>query len=395
MHTDERGFRTILFVELLGGIGDLLMALPAIHALHRSHSGSRVSVFTFAPGGELLEMDPEVAEVIYARRGPRVGDSGPPAKRDLAELLATRSFDLVVSDTRYARMHEVVEANAAGCAVTHLWLGAGRDEPVERLFLRRLVEEGVVEERFATAPLRLPVGSEEETWAADWWTANGLPEGVCDEPAAPPLADAASETGTAPAPTQGKEARALRSQAKSRSWSRRDVVALNPHSGMPIKRWPTEHFVELGRLLRQAGRPVAVLAGEQPALAEEVAKKVPGIVVVPPVPLRRLAGLLAGLGAFVSTDTGPAKLAAAVGTPVIGIFGPTWAGRYGQPPPSVNLQSPLDCPELDPLNFTLQRCWYSGQCIFAGKRNCCEDVRPEAVLAAVEGALARWTATPS
>ena len=44
----------VLFVELLGGFGDLLLALPAVHAVARSVPGARVTVATFDPGGELL-----------------------------------------------------------------------------------------------------------------------------------------------------------------------------------------------------------------------------------------------------------------------------------------------------------------------------------------------------
>ena len=40
----------ILFVELLGGIGDVLIALPAIQALARSHPDAKLAVLTFAPG---------------------------------------------------------------------------------------------------------------------------------------------------------------------------------------------------------------------------------------------------------------------------------------------------------------------------------------------------------
>ena len=58
--------REILFVELLGGIGDLVMALPAIHALALSHPQARVSVFTFRPGIELLIGDPHVARLFPA-----------------------------------------------------------------------------------------------------------------------------------------------------------------------------------------------------------------------------------------------------------------------------------------------------------------------------------------
>jgi len=56
--------RKILFVELLGGIGDALIALPAIQALARSHP-AELTVLT-PPGGELLESAPQNTRVVYA-----------------------------------------------------------------------------------------------------------------------------------------------------------------------------------------------------------------------------------------------------------------------------------------------------------------------------------------
>lgn len=59
----------ILFIELLGGIGDLIIALPAIHALAKSHPAARVTVLTFAPGDQLLQTDPLIDQVVIAPRG--------------------------------------------------------------------------------------------------------------------------------------------------------------------------------------------------------------------------------------------------------------------------------------------------------------------------------------
>ena len=56
--------REILFVELLGGLGDVLIALPAIQALARSHPEAGLTVLTFPPGGELLEQDPLIHWVV-------------------------------------------------------------------------------------------------------------------------------------------------------------------------------------------------------------------------------------------------------------------------------------------------------------------------------------------
>src|SRR3954454_20140621 len=59
----------ILVVDLLGGIGDLVMVLPAVHALHRRHPGAELRVLTHAPGDELLRHDPAVSAVVRAERG--------------------------------------------------------------------------------------------------------------------------------------------------------------------------------------------------------------------------------------------------------------------------------------------------------------------------------------
>lgn len=45
--------RDILVVDLLGGLGDLVLVLPAIHALARRHPGAALRVLTHEPGAEL------------------------------------------------------------------------------------------------------------------------------------------------------------------------------------------------------------------------------------------------------------------------------------------------------------------------------------------------------
>jgi ADP-heptose:LPS heptosyltransferase len=87
--------RRILLVELLGGLGDVLMVLPSVHALARSHAGAGVTVLTFAPGDRLLAADPHVAEVVAVDRGPD-GTARAAVERELAR----RSYDLVFTTTR-------------------------------------------------------------------------------------------------------------------------------------------------------------------------------------------------------------------------------------------------------------------------------------------------------
>ena len=90
-----------------------------------------------------------------------------------------------------------------------------------------------------------------------------------------------------------------------------------------------------GRLWGKHGiRSLVVWAGgEERARAREIAA-VAGdhAVVSPSTSLPQLAGVLRRTSMLVSADTGPAHLAAAVGTPVVGLFGPTLpevTGPYG------------------------------------------------------------------
>ena len=83
--------RRILFVELLGGLGDLVIALPAIHALALSHPRAQVAVLTFAPGAELVEADPLVQRVTASSAA--MAGRGMPWRRSWPGALRPSSSD--------------------------------------------------------------------------------------------------------------------------------------------------------------------------------------------------------------------------------------------------------------------------------------------------------------
>src|ERR671916_3012396 len=94
-----RDVREILVVELLGGLGDVLISLGAIQALARSYPEARLTVLTFPPGGTLLKDDPLIHEVVCA---PNPDPTRPHSTREAVErLLARSNWELVVSDTSY------------------------------------------------------------------------------------------------------------------------------------------------------------------------------------------------------------------------------------------------------------------------------------------------------
>ncbi|WP_320068190.1 glycosyltransferase family 9 protein [Micromonospora sp. RTGN7] len=104
-------------------------------------------------------------------------------------------------------------------------------------------------------------------------------------------------------------------------------VVLHPGATDSRRRWPAERFAEVARAL--VGDGYEVLVTGTPAEGEVVDR----VVAAAGVPLRPQVGTL-GLGGLaacyadcallVSNDTGPLHLAAAVGTPTVGIY---WVGN--------------------------------------------------------------------
>lgn len=110
------------------------------------------------------------------------------------------------------------------------------------------------------------------------------------------------------------------------------LVALNPGAGRPEKRWPLSHFRALAeRLAAEAGARIILLWGpDEGILVRQIADGSPVRPILgPPTSLPELAALLRRCALMVGSDTGPLHLAAAVGTPALGLYGPTSARRNG------------------------------------------------------------------
>jgi len=123
------------------------------------------------------------------------------------------------------------------------------------------------------------------------------------------------------------------------------LVAINPGAGRPEKRWPVGHFHALAdRLATEAGARLLVLWGpDESHMAREIALGLPGAgaLLAPPTDLGELTALLRRCRLMIANDTGPLHLAAALGTPCLGLFGPTSAERNGPYGPRCRgLQSP-------------------------------------------------------
>lgn len=339
--------RQILFIELLGGIGDLVIALPAIHALARTHPAARLTVLTFAPAAELLQTDPLVQQIVIAPNGQ--------ARQAVAQILQSDQFDLIVSDTNYDQIADLItnhqrQTAHSPVAITNLWRSPPDDQRVGDRFLRILCSEGVITQDYADAQAQLHLTASE-----------------------------------------------YREAQQALGAAYRPLVVFCPDAGMAIKRWPLANFVALGNaLLQQYEATILILVGSEPGAAEGLAtelranniseKSGEAVRVWPRSSLRQVAAVIAQADLIIAADTGLAQIAAALNVPTITLFGPSWHARYGQLPPHINLQGFSACPERKISNFTEQRCWYSGHCPYEW-RTCLEDIMPDQVMKAARPLL--------
>ena len=298
--------RSIAVVKL-SALGDVVHATPVVEALAEAFPAARLTWVVERRAAALLRDHPRLAEVVtidtraWRRvRAPAAALRLVQTLRELRQRLRAARFDVAL-DLQGLVKSGIVTA-ATGAPVRVGFAAGFRRERWNGLFTNRHVTppasaRHVVEQYLAlleplgVAPrrvtFRLPAREAAEGRAEEFFAESGLkPHGR--------------------------------------------VVVVNPGAGKPAKRWPVERFVELAtRLGREGNARVLVLwgPGEQPA-AQAIAQA-PGAVLAPPTDLDTLIAVMRRASLVVAADTGPLHVAAAVGTPCVGLYGPTAAARNG------------------------------------------------------------------
>jgi len=275
-------------------VGDALLMTPALAAVRRTFPKAHLSLLVRPWVADLFRGNPAVDEILlYESGGAHRGLRG---KLRLARELRRRRFDLAV-----------LFQNAFDAALL-AWL-ARIPERVGFATQGR----GPLLTRAVPLPPELRTRHQMEYYLG-LVRALGFSEG----PAEPVLVVSAEE--------QERADTLLREAGCDETTP---IVALNPGAVYgSAKRWPAERYAALAdRLTTEGCHPLLVGAPSDARAAAEVrtASGRPEALadLTGRTDLKVLAGILRRCGAFVTNDTGAMHVAAAVGTPLVAIFGPT------------------------------------------------------------------------
>jgi len=196
------------------------------------------------------------------------------------------------------------------------------------------------------------------------------------------------EFGLRPQPDDQQEVDALLGAhgiSRGSAW-----VAFNVSARWPTKRWPAECFGAVAEALqRDAGVRVVLIGGPDDEAASRAViahMSVSAVDLTGKTGLSLLPALLSSASVLVTNDSGPMHVAAAVGTPVVALFGPTSPVRTGPYGGGHAVLARADVP---------CRPCFDRRCRNAISLECLTRVSPEEVLEAVHRRLTPARAVPS
>lgn len=150
-------------------------------------------------------------------------------------------------------------------------------------------------------------------------------------------------------------------------------IAINSIALWETKLWNNEKFARLADLIGNELQMKVVFTGSDKKTLEEITSRMAtkGINLGGETSLTELACIYKKARIVITTDSGPMHLAAAVGTPVVALFGPTDPGRTGPYGPGHEIvRAGLPCSPC-----FLKKC---------PTKKCMEDISPEQVFGAVK-----------
>jgi predicted lipopolysaccharide heptosyltransferase III len=341
-----------ILVIKLRYLGDVLLATPVLRALREKFSDAHLAVAVNRGTEEILKGNPDLNEVLIIER------SGLASQFRFLGEIRRRRFDCVIDLTDGDRAAILTRFSGApvriGLNEEHRWRG---------LLYTTVVRPGPsvahrIERDLETVR---PLGIDPKA---------GLPvlrTSPQDDEAAARLFDEIA--------------------GEPLSNGKRPLIMFQPGARYWFKAWPVERFAELADRLTERGDYRILIGGhgQERALADQIAARcrskpvmLAGLTTVP-----HYAAILKRCGLFVGNDNGPMHMAAALGVPVVALFGPSNPAEWGPRGERVEvLYKGLDC----------RRCFHPA--CERGEESCMKQIAVSEVLAAVMRLLATREPAP-
>jgi lipopolysaccharide heptosyltransferase II len=340
-------------------MGDLVLSLPAVHALRRAYPDAEIDMMVMPPNIGIIKHDPAISHIVTY--DPNIWRR----PNAFLTLNSYRKFLGLIHDLRSAH-YDLCVSLAGDWASVFAFLSKAR---------RRVGYRGEAYPFFMTDPVpgrRYRTRQHEVDYIAGLArAAGGMIEGDQREPVL----------------SVGEQAREEVKALLAANGVREDTLLIAAHVGATnglAKRWPIPHWARLAdQLIEQLGATVVLTGASSDAemvdaVVARMKQKPLDLVGKTNVP--QLVALLERCDLVISGDSGPLHIAGAVGTPVVAIHGPT----------DPKLSGPVgkDAKVLR-LGLWCSPCYnasYWAECRFFNPV-CMKDILPDEVLAAAREQL--------
>jgi lipopolysaccharide heptosyltransferase I len=332
----------------LGALGDVVHAIPVAAALRRAFPAARIDWLVSAKHREILDLVPVIdRRVVINDRSDAIGGSSL-----LAAIRELRGGRYDVAIDLQGLIKSALLARSSGAPRVIGFASSYARERAARLFYSDAHDPGrggLYDRRETRHVVEINLGILAKV-------------GIAEPAVEFPIENASSDV-----------ARRIADQTGGR------YALLNPGAAWPNKRWPPDRLAALAVHLRERHRLASVVLwgpGEE-ALASAVVAAASGAAVMSPqTRIADVVALARRAAVMVSGDTGPTHIATALGTPLVGIYGPTRPSRNG----------PMSALDITVSRDTICQCHHLRRCRL--DRMCLLDIEVAEVVDAVDRRLA-------
>jgi len=316
-----------ILVVTLSNFGDVILTTPVITALARKYPGARITVVVGPRAQAVLQRSPVIHRIV-------IYDKKAPFHEKLKFIMALRKvrYDLVI-DLRNTAIPFLTSCK--------------KRTPLFRKFTQVNMRDRHLEMLAATV----------------------------DGAVGPSLQAAQRRDGAQPFCffNEVDEAFALKTLEIDHVLEKNGWLVVAPGAASERKRWPAEYFIKVIRSLHEKTGKKALLVGvlsERP-VAESIAQALPGMTSVfcGDLMLPETAALIARAALLIANDSAAMHLGFELGTPTVGIFGPTDHEKYGH-----------EGPRFRVARGDSSQCFCESHKLPPAERSCFHGLKPETVI---------------